>query len=165
LKFSRLSLLCRFNPLKSILVATVVWLCHLAKIKVTNGLRTVVPKGVIMNSLKYRRSSEIKLSREASLLREIRELNGVSIREAAKNIGCSESLLRHIEKGRANVPKDDRLQSILMCYGLTVRQFKTKLKGYKVNQEPIDELSQIIKGVDTKTQKNMVRVCKAIVGR
>ena len=60
-----------------------------------------------MKTIKYRRTSEIKISNEARLLRKIRLDRGISICEASRSLGKSESYLRHVENGRLDVPKKE----------------------------------------------------------
>ena len=60
---------------------------------------------------RYRRTSEVKISKEALILREYRESEGLSIREVARRLNKSETYIRHIEKGRLDVPEDRRMSS------------------------------------------------------
>jgi transcriptional regulator with XRE-family HTH domain len=80
-------------------------------------------------SIKYRRTSEVKLTNEARILRMIREERSISIREVAKDLGYSETYIRHIEKGRLDVPEGDLLRKLLSHYDVTFRQFKKRTRG------------------------------------
>ena len=70
-----------------------------------------------------RRSEQVKLTKEARLLREIRKEQGLSIREVASRLGKSEAYLRHIENGRSDITSKESLLSILEVYGVSMRLF------------------------------------------
>ena len=80
---------------------------------------------------RYRRTDYIKLTNEAMLLRQVREQCGFSIREVGRRLEKSETYVRHIEKGRMNIPSDEDLQLILDLYGMSLRQFKAKAINFK----------------------------------
>lgn len=80
-------------------------------------------------SIKYRRTSEVRLTNEARILRAIREERGLSIRQVAKELGYSETYLRHIEKGRLDIPSELFTRKLLAVYDVTLRQFKKRTSG------------------------------------
>ena len=102
-------------------------------------------------SIKYRRTSEVRLTNEARLLTQLREEKKLSIRAVASIIGKSESYLRHIEKGRLDIPSEKQLREILETYEVSLRQFKTRLKGFKIKKGPREELYKIVRYADNES--------------
>ena len=66
---------------------------------------------------RYRRTSEIKMTNEARVLRRLRLDSGTTIKEVAQAIGKSEAYVRHIEHGRLDVPEKKMIKKILLVYG------------------------------------------------
>lgn len=77
---------------------------------------------------RYRRTSEIKMTNEAKVLRRLRLDSGTKIKEVAKEIGKSEVYIRHIEHGRLDVPSREMIKKILTVYGATYRIYSAKCK-------------------------------------
>lgn len=99
-----------------------------------------------MKSIKYRRTSEIRITNEARLLRKIRLDRGLSIREAGRRLEKSESYIRHIENGRIDVPREVELRKILTVYQVGLRQFNLRKKS-EVELDPYIELKQLIQEI------------------
>jgi transcriptional regulator with XRE-family HTH domain len=78
---------------------------------------------------RYRRTSEIKMTNEARVLRRLRLDSGTKIKEVAKEIGKSEAYIRHIEHGRLDVPDRAIVKKILEVYGASYRIYSNKLKS------------------------------------
>jgi transcriptional regulator with XRE-family HTH domain len=114
-------------------------------------------------SIKYRRTSEVRLTNEARLLTLLREEEKMSIREVAQMIGKSESYLRHIEKGRLDIPCEIRLREILSIYQVTLRQYKARLKGFHIQKDPRDELYKITRYADNENIKVILKMAKAVL--
>jgi len=96
-----------------------------------------------MKTIKYRRTSEIKMTNEARLLKELRLQSGLSIREVGRRLNRSECFVRHIEKGRLDVPEKKILRSILALYGVTYMQFKKRGETFKssyIREEVMDKV-------------------------
>jgi len=101
-------------------------------------------------SIKYRRTSEVKLTNEARLLRTIREGRSLSIRQVAKELGYSETYLRHIEKGRLDLPSEIFIRKILALYEVTFRQFKKRI-GANFEIDKRSECIDLIARIDEKS--------------
>ena len=95
--------------------------------------------------MKNRRTSKIILSPEAKALRRIRENRNLSIRYVAKKMKYSESYLRHIEKGRLDIPNLVFLNKLLSIYKVSYDEFANKVK--ECNNEKTSQV-QIKKLVD-----------------
>jgi len=63
------------------------------------------------------RSGRVIMTKEARALRELRIQSGLSMRKAGALIGCTDSYISHIENGRSDVPKGNRLDKFLAAYG------------------------------------------------
>lgn len=98
-------------------------------------------------SIKYRRTSEVRLTNEARILRMIREERGLSIRQVAKELGYSETYLRHIEKGRLDIPSEAFTRRTLSFYNVTLRQFKKRASGV-LEIDKRDECMSIINRIN-----------------
>ena len=115
-----------------------------------------------MKTIKYRRTSEIKISNEARLLRKIRLDRGISIREASRRLGKSESYLRHVENGRLDVPKKDELKKILSVYQVSFRQFNLRNKS-EVELDPYIELKQLIQEIPVDKVPIVLSVVRSLI--
>jgi hypothetical protein len=51
----------------------------------------------------------------------------------------------HIENGRVDVPEGERLDKILIAYGgITKKSFIEKIRRFRVEQTPLDDLNELI---------------------
>lgn len=117
-----------------------------------------------MKTIKYRRTSEIKISNEARLLRKIRLDRKISIREASRRLGKSESYLRHVENGRLDVPKKDELKKILVIYQVSLRQFNLRNKS-EVEIDPYIELKQLIQEIPVDKVPIVLSVVRSLISK
>ncbi len=115
-----------------------------------------------MKTIKYRRTSEIKITNEARLLRKIRLDRGISIREAGRRLGKSESFIRHIENGRVDVPKIEGLRKILTVYQVSMRQFNLRKKS-EVGLDPYIELKQLLREIPIDKVSVVLSVVRSLV--
>ena len=107
--------------------------------------------------LRHRRTEEIKLTKEARVLKELRLLRGLSLRESAKYLGKSEAYLRHIEKGRLDMPSGEGLQRILDVYGASKRLFNSKCKQ-STDESVEEQLIMLVKSLSLEKQKVLLSV-------
>jgi len=92
---------------------------------------------------RYRRTSEIKMTNEARVLRRLRLESGMKIKEVAREIGKSEAYIRHIEHGRLDVPSKEMVKKILSAYGATYRIYSAKCK-VDCAEDPYMEIKNMI---------------------
>ena len=77
---------------------------------------------------KNRRTDKKIMTKEASLLKYMRESRHLSMRRVAPIIGCSEATVNHSENGRRDI--DEKLiKSFLKVYGYSYEEFKQMLEG------------------------------------
>lgn len=99
------------------------------------------------------------MTNEAKVLKRLREKAGLSMRQAGEAMGVSSSLVSQIENGRENIPKGDRLQRFLDCYGVALSTFKSHVKDYQEEQtdrEVVESLLGKVSKKDMKTLRIMV---------
>ena len=116
-----------------------------------------------MKTIKYRRTSEIRLTNEARLIREIRVKLGISIREAGRRLGCSETLIRHIETGRVDFPKEEKLKRILSIYGTSYRQFMKRAMT-KIEASSIVQIREMLMTLNDEELMVVLRILRGIKG-
>jgi len=94
------------------------------------------------------RSGRIIMTNEARILREMRIQAGLSMRKAGVLVGCTDSYISHIENGRSNVPKGDRLDKFLLAYGgVKQKSFYERVRRYMETRDPKSELIELIQNL------------------
>lgn len=76
-------------------------------------LKKALPKG---------RSYDIRLSKEARALKLLRRETGLSMRQVAEKMGCSDSYISQLENSRCEIPKGKFLDKLINLYGLKNRK-------------------------------------------
>ena len=97
------------------------------------------------------RSGRIIMTNEARILREMRIQAGLSMRQAGALVGCTDSYISHIENGRSDVPKGDRLDKFLLAYGgVKQKSFYERVRRYMETRDPKSELIEMIQNLPTE---------------
>lgn len=109
---------------------------------------------------KKTRRSDIKvMSKEASVLKYLREARKLSIRSAAKVIGVSDTKINHAENGRCDL-NPGLILKLLNGYGYTYEEFIELVKGNKkMPENTFNECIEILKRLD----KEKLKTVKAIL--
>lgn len=68
------------------------------------------------------RSYDIKLSKEARALKLLRRESGLTMRQVADKMGCSDSYISQLENSRCEIPKGKFLDKLIDLYGLKNRK-------------------------------------------
>jgi len=100
-----------------------------------------------------KRTKQVIVTSQARVLRERRLLLGLSMQKAAELIGISKTYLNHIENGRENVPKGDRLRSILNVYKVKEKYFSNLCSEWKKKETDLDYLLEILPRLKPKDHK------------
>lgn len=109
--------------------------------------------------MKKRRCNHKVMTKEASILKFMRESRKLSMRNAGSLLGVSDSMISHIENGRADLRPEITLR-ILKLYGYTFEQFISMSKGeMELPQSLRRECLEIIKRLD----EEKLRTVKAIL--
>ena len=99
------------------------------------------------------RTKYVVMTNEAKVLRRFREKAGLSMRQAGEAMGVSSSLVSQIENGRENIPKGERLQRFLDCYGVGLSTFKKHVKEYREEQTDREVVESLLGKVSQKDMK------------
>jgi len=75
------------------------------------------------------------------------------MRQAGEAMGVSSSLVSQIENGRENIPKGERLQRYLDCYGVGLSTFKKHVKEYEEEQTDREVVESLLGKVSQKDMK------------
>lgn len=77
---------------------------------------------------KQKRSQQKRITRQATILRWMRMSRRISMREAGRQNGCSDSSISHYEQGRMDM-KPGRMRQIVESYGYTMEEFEEYAGG------------------------------------
>lgn len=72
---------------------------------------------------KQKRSQEKRFTRQATVLRWMRMSRRISMREAGRRNGCSDSSISHYEQGRMDI-KPERIRQLVESYAYTIQEFE-----------------------------------------
>jgi transcriptional regulator with XRE-family HTH domain len=112
-----------------------------------------------------KRSQKIILTKEAHVLRALRNESGMSMRKAATLIGVSDSTIAHIETGRMNPPRGERLQRMLTAYGrLKEKSFYERVRLYAEQTSPRDELLALLTRANAAQLQTLLQVARGLLG-
>lgn len=96
-------------------------------------------------SQEMKRSSRIIMTNEARVLKELRRQHGLSMRKAGEMLGLSDSYIAHIETGRMDPPKGDKLDRLLGIYGgIKQKSFYERVRNYAEIVTPQMELMETV---------------------
>lgn len=77
---------------------------------------------------KVKRSQEKRVTRQATVLRYMRMSRRISMREAGRRNGCSDSAISHYEQGRMELAPE-RVQQLVECYRYSMQEFEEFVGG------------------------------------
>lgn len=112
------------------------------------------------------RTSRVILTPEALTLKRLRMRHGLSMREAGKLLGYSDSYISQIENGRENVPTGDRLMKFLKLYGdITEKYFKQLCKDWSEEITETEELVMLIRKLPLEKVRMLLSLAKQMAER
>jgi transcriptional regulator with XRE-family HTH domain len=107
-----------------------------------------------------KRTNQVIISPEGRVLKRLREKHGLSMKQAGKALGVSDSYISQIENGRADCPKGDRLKPYLDLYGkIGTKYFYELCRNWET--ESTDE--DFIKDNVGKLSKDNQKLIKAMM--
>jgi transcriptional regulator with XRE-family HTH domain len=107
-----------------------------------------------------KRTNKVIVSPEGRVLKGLREKHGLSMKQAGKALGVSDSYISQIENGRADCPKGERLKPYLELYGkIGAKYFYELCRHWE--KESTDE--DFIKDNVGKLSKDNQRLIKAMM--
>ena len=108
---------------------------------------------------KTRRSDTKIITKEASVLKYLRESRKLSIRNAAKVIGVSDTKVNHLENGRCDLTPKLTLK-FLDGYGFSYEEFMDLLRGNK--KMPSNDYADCIE-ILKRLSKDKLKTVRAIL--
>lgn len=109
------------------------------------------------------RSGRVIMTNEARVLRQMRIQAGLSMRQAGRLLGCTDSYISHIENGRSDVPKGERLDKFLAAYGgIKQKSFYERVRRFTEEIDPRDELIELIQSLSPEKIKLATQLIRSI---
>ncbi len=109
------------------------------------------------------RSARVIMTNEARALRELRIARGLSMRKAGELIGVTDSYISHIENGRVDFPKGERLEKILSAYGgMKLKSFNEKARNWREKMTVKDELLELVERMNDDKICILLSLAKSI---
>lgn len=109
------------------------------------------------------RSQRLVITTEARVLKQLRQAKGMTMLQAAKAIGKSKPYIAHIEGGRMDVPKGDKLKTILAAYGITThKSFYDRIRNFKERVTPREELQDLATRLPDEKIQVLLGLAKAL---
>lgn len=110
---------------------------------------------------KTRRSDHKIMSKEAAVLKYLRESRKLSVRNAAKVVGLSDTKINHAENGRCDL-HPTLILKILNGYGYTYEGFMELVKGNKLMPSNLyAECVEILKRLDKEKLKTIKTILES----
>ena len=94
-----------------------------------------------------KRSNEKRITKEAIILRHMRQAKGVSLSEAGAKVGITGSAVAHIEHGRMDLSRK-RIETLVTAYGYTLDDYVDLLGQEALPINVRDECLSIIQQLD-----------------
>lgn len=94
-----------------------------------------------------KRSQEKRITKEAMVVRYMRQVRKYSLNEAGRRLGISGSAIAHIEQGRMDISRA-RLNTMLDAYGFSKDQYLEFFDGREIPISLRDECFSILKQLD-----------------
>ena len=85
------------------------------------------------------------LTTEALVLKQMRQSLGLSMKKAGALMGKSNSYIAHLETGRMDLPRGEKLDRLLMAYGgIKQKSFFEKVRNFQARPNDKTLLLQMI---------------------
>lgn len=121
---------------------------------------------IISGTRKYRtkkRSDRIVMTPAARLLKLLRNESGLSMIKAAMVIGVSDSYIAHIETGRMDVPRGEKLKRLIHAYGIRSTTYFERLSKFSEKPDPRVELGELVKRMRDKEVDTVLAVARGLL--
>ena len=114
--------------------------------------------------MKYRRSSDIIVANEARVLKQLRIAAGFSMRQAGALVSKSDTYICHIETGRMDVPKGERLEQLLGIYGgIKIKSFNERVRLYRHQLTGRQEVMDLVNRLPDYTLPSAICILKGLL--
>lgn len=111
-----------------------------------------------------KRSDRIVMTPAARLLKQLRQERGFSMVKAAALVGVSDSYIAHVETGRMDVPRGEKLKRIIHAYGLQPTAYYERLNAFKDRLDPRLELQELLGRMRMKELETVLAVARSLLG-
>lgn len=102
---------------------------------------------------KQKRSQQKRITLENKILRYMRMSKGISMREAGRISGCSDSAISHYEQGRMDI-SPSRIATLVQAYGYSLQDWEEYKAGKPIPVLSIqDECAALLKRLDDQQLK------------
>lgn len=121
---------------------------------------------IMSGTRKYRtkkRSDRIVMTPAARLLKLLRNESGQSMIKAAAIIGVSDSYIAHVETGRMDVPRGEKLKRLIHAYGVRSTTYFERLSHFIERPDPRLELGELINRMRDKEVDTIVAVARGLL--
>ncbi len=121
---------------------------------------------MLSGTRKYRtkkRSDRIVMTPAARLLKQLRRERGLSMIKAAEVIGVSDSYIAHVETGRMDVPKGEKLKRLIHAYGVRSTAYFERLNTFVERPDPRFELGELLKRMRDKEVETVLAVARGLL--
>ena len=113
--------------------------------------------------METKRSARLIMTNEARVLREMRMECSLSMRKAAGLLGLSDSYIAHLETGRLDVPKGEKLERLLSIYGgIKPKSFYERARNFRLKHGPREELVELVQRMDDQKITTLLTVAKGL---
>lgn len=115
---------------------------------------------------KYRtkkRSDRILMTPAARLLKLLRNESGLSMIKAAAIIGVSDSYIAHVETGRMDVPRGEKLKRLIHAYGVRSTTYFGRLSHFVEKPNPRTALSELVSRMRDKEVETVLAVARGLL--
>ncbi len=111
--------------------------------------------------IKKRRCNHKVMTKEASVLKFMRESRSLSMRRAGNLLGVSDSTISHLENGRADL-RPEIVMKLLQFYGYSYEKFISMSNGKaELPQSIRRECMEIIKRLDEEKLKTVKTILQS----
>ncbi len=121
---------------------------------------------MLSGTRKYRtkkRSDRIVMTPAARLLKQLRHESGLSMIKVAALIGVSDSYIAHVETGRMDVPKGEKLKRLIHAYGVRSTAYFERLTNFSERTDPRVELGELMKRMRDKEVETLLAVARGLL--
>lgn len=110
-----------------------------------------------------KRSSKIILTNEARVLKALRLEHRLSMKEAGRRAGLSDSMIAHIETGRTNPPVGERLERLLAVYGgIKLKSYWERVRRFQSQVTPKHEALELVERLNDHQLELILPLLKAV---
>ena len=104
------------------------------------------------------------MTREAMVLKQMRVGCGLSMKKAGELMGKSDSYIAHLETGRMDIPKGEKLDRILAAYGgIKQKSFYERVRSYVERPNDITILRTLLERANPDQLAKITKYTEALL--